>query len=167
MPRFSDPFAESISLRGSKPQFAYAEKPQPLLQARKIEQRGLKGKNEVTYCVLDDVSDPKAKDKDRRQPPRKRTRLRCGKILDRNGKFLIECQVHDRTVKGAHLRLMSAVTLPRIIQYFDDEQRAIFEAEIIWRKNTEVGIHFLTKLNAQALNAGKRSAVAGKYYAVS
>jgi hypothetical protein len=165
MPRFSDPLDKSVSLRGSKPQFAYAEKPQPLLQARKIDPHSSNGADEVTYRVLDSV--PDAKGKDRRQPPRKRTRLRCGKILDRNGRFLIECQVHDRTANGAHLRLMSSIALPRHIQYFDDEQRAILDAEIIWRKKAEIGVHFLTALDARAVNSGKRSAVSGKYYAVS
>jgi hypothetical protein len=155
---------EALSLRGSKPQFAYPERPQPLLEAQKVDRLSARS-GAVTYTVAD--SPPKPNGQDRRDPPRKRTRLRCGKILDQHGKFLIECQVHDRTAVGAHLRLIKPVGLPRHIKFFDDEQGVVLDADVIWRKKGEVGIQFWTKLNGQTTRSGLHSALGGKYYAVT
>jgi hypothetical protein len=166
MPRpFSRP-NETSSQQGPKPPFAQAQKPKPLLEGQKVG--SLSGRSPdglVTYSVL--APPPKPNGQDRRNPPRRRTRLRSGKVLDRSGKFLIECQVRDRSPEGAQLRLMKAVVLPRHIQFFDDEQGALLDAEVIWRKNGEIGIQFRTKLNAQAFKSGSRSALGGKYYAVT
>jgi hypothetical protein len=164
MPRPFDQ-SDAPSLKGSKPQFTHAERPQPLLDALKVDHlTAQRDSGEVTYTVTDPA---KPKNQDRRDPPRKRTRLRSGKVLDQNGKFLTECQVHDRSPRGAHLRLIKSVALPRYIKYFDDEQGALLEAEVIWRKKAEVGIQFRTKLNGQAIRAGLRSPAGGKYYAVT
>jgi hypothetical protein len=165
MPHSSNPF-DTLFQQGSKPQ--PTNKPQPLLQARKVDRSAPSQNNgEVTYCVIDmPAKSGKGNDR-RRDPARKRTRLRCGKILDMQGKFLIECQIHDRSIYGAHLRPMNMMALPRHIKFYDDEQRALLDAEVIWRKNGEIGIQFLTKLDAQAIRSGKRSALASKYYAVN
>jgi hypothetical protein len=166
MPHFFDPPDEPCSLRGSKSQFAYAEKPKPVLDARKVDHAAARqGEGIVTYSVTEIA--PKPKGQDRRDPPRKRTRLRCGKILDQRGKFLIECQVHDRSAHGAQLRLMGAVALPRHIRFFDDEQGALVDAEVIWRRKDEIGVQFRTKIDGQAVRSGRRSALGGKYYAVT
>ncbi len=165
MPRPFDQSDAPFSPKGANPRSAHAERPQPLLDAFKVDQiTAQRSEGEVTYTVTD-LS--KLKGQDRRDPPRKRTRLRCGKVLDQNGKFLIECQVYDRSPRGAHLRLIKSVALPRYIKYFDDEQGALLEAEVIWRKKAEVGIQFRTKLNGQAIRSGQRSAAGGKYYAVT
>jgi len=168
MPHRFDPVDESFSFKGSKPKSASAVKPQPLLQAQKVDRLSPVGNDcGVTYCVVETPLDKgKGKDK-RRDPPRKRTRLRCGKVLDQRGKFLIECQVYDRSIYGAHLRLINPIPLPRRIKFYDDEQHALLEAEIIWRHKSEIGIQYLTKLDAQAMKLGKLSAVSGKYYAVN
>jgi len=138
------------------------------LQARKVDQlEPFRNSGEVTYCIADTPLKPGRSNDQRRYPPRKRTRLRCGKILDMQGKFLIECQIYDRSIYGAHLRPMNTMPLPGRIKFYDDEQRALLDAEVIWRKNGELGIQFLTKLNAQAIKLGKRSALASKYYAVN
>lgn len=162
MSRPFDPDKPS-SLRGSRPQFAYPERQQPLLEAQKVDRLSARG-GAVTYTVTD--GPPKSNGQDRRDPPRKRTRLRCGKILDQHGKFLIECQVHDRTAVGAHLRLVKPMTLPDHIKFFDDEQGGVLDADVIWRKKGEVGIQFWTKLNGQPIRS-VRSSLGGKYYAVT
>jgi hypothetical protein len=169
MPRSFDPFSEPFSPKGSKIKSAHTDKPQPLLQAQKVDRLSpLQSNSGVTYRVILDAPPDAGKGKDkRRAPPRKRTRLRCGKLLDQHGKFLIECQVHDRSVYGAHLRLVSGISLPRRIKFYDDEQRTLIDAEVIWRQKGDVGIQYLTKLDAQAVRLGKRSALDGKYYAVN
>jgi hypothetical protein len=165
MSRPSAPPDEPLFPQGSKPQFASAEKSKPLLDARKVDSFSASRRDgEVTYTVTDILTKPKGQD--RRGPARKRTRLRCGKVFDQSGTFLIECRVHDRSPRGAQLRLMRLVALPRRIKFFDDEQGALRDAEVIWRKNGEIGIQFLTKLNGQAIKK-EHSALGGKYYAVS
>jgi hypothetical protein len=168
MPRSFDPFNEEVSPEGSKTHSADVEKPQPLLQAQRVDRLSpLTSDCDVTYWVVETPPDKgKGKDK-RRGPPRKRTRLRCGKILDQRGKFLIECQVYDRSINGAHLRLMRIMSLPRRIKFYDDEQRILIDAAVIWRQKGEIGIQYLTKLDAQAMKSGKYSALDGKYYAVN
>ena len=42
---------------------------------------------------------------DKRIYPRRRTRLRSGKVTDRDGRFLAECQIYDRSPNGARLRV--------------------------------------------------------------
>jgi hypothetical protein len=169
MPRNFDPFSESTFSKGSKNQSRHADKPQPLLQAQKVDRlEPIKTNGAVTYRVIEEDLPDIGKGKDRRRaPPRKRTRLRCGKILDQHGKFLIECQVHDRSIYGAHLRLVNTIALPRRIKFYDDEHRTLIEAEIIWRQKGEIGIQYLTALNAQTIRSGKRSALDSKYYAVN
>ena len=165
MSRPFDRSNQDSSLRGSKPQFAYPERPQPLLNAYKVDRLSPGWSHgEVTYTISDI---PKPQGQDRRDPPRKRTRLRCGKVLDQNGKFLIECQVHDRSPRGAHLRLVKSVAVPRHIKFFDDEHGVLVEAEVIWRKKADLGIEFRTRLNGQAIRSGLRSGAGGKYYAVT
>ncbi len=138
----------------------------PLLEARKVGHlEAPAGTGLVTYCV-NEPPPLKKKQDDRREPPRKRTRLRCGKILNQKGTFLIECQIHDRSASGAQLRLMGAVALPRMIKFFDDERGALLDAQVIWKKDGEIGIRFLSELNAEAFRSGRRSALGSKYYAV-
>jgi hypothetical protein len=137
----------------------------PLLDAVKVTHLSSQNaKQSVTYCVTDVPSN--AKSQDRRRLQRKRTKLRCGKVLDSRGNFLIECQVRDRSVSGAQLRLMRSVTLPRRIKLYDDEYGALLDADVIWRRNSEIGVQFTTKLNAQSIRLGRLSALAGKYYAL-
>lgn len=137
----------------------------PMIDAIKVSYlSSLNAKQSVTYCVTDMPSN--AKDQDRRRLQRKRTKLRCGKVLDSKGNFLIECQVRDRSVSGAQLRLMRGVTLPRRIKLYDDEYGALLDANVIWRRNSEIGVQFTTKLNAQSIKLGRLSALAGKYYAL-
>jgi|GEM_PF-1984211 len=166
---------EPFSSRDSQSSFGRAVKHPPLLQARKVEHLpAAKGCKDVTYCVIEnnaklteqETAGRETAGEDRRKPQRKRTRLRCGKVLDQHGKFLVECQVHDRSDYGAQLRLIAAISLPPRIKFFDDEQGALIDAKVIWRKKREIGIKFETKMGAQAIKSGQRSALGGKYYAV-
>jgi len=160
---------EPFSSRDFKSAFSQAGKQPPLLQAQKIDHPlAPKSGPDVTYCVIETPAKTGQKEngQDRRKPIRKRTRLRCGKVLDQYGKFLVECQVHDRSAYGAQLRLLAAIALPPRIRFFDDEQGALIGAKVVWRKKNEIGIKFETKMDAQAIRSGQRSALGAKYYAV-
>ena len=79
----------------------------------------------------------------RRSNPRQRTRLRSGKVAKMNGSFLAECQIFDRSEKGARLRLAESKELPEHIRLFDDEHNTLSVAVIIWVKDNEIGVEWL------------------------
>jgi len=104
---------------------------------------------------------------EKRSERRRRTRLRAGKILDCRNAFLIECLVHDRSPDGARLRLVAPVALPDSIRLFEDEDRRLAAADVIWRNGQEIGIRFRPGQSDLAMTARARAAMAGPYYAVA
>jgi hypothetical protein len=137
----------------------------PVLDAAKVSDASrLRDKSCVVYWVKEVAQT--TKDQERRGPQRKRTRLRCGKVLDGHSELIIECQVHDRSTYGARLRLMNTLPLPPRIRVYDDEHGALLEAKVIWQKDDSVGVQFLTEINARTKRLGKISKYAGKYYAL-
>ncbi len=139
-------------------------KPAPLLEAAKLDgPRSQKDAQGASYRVTEP---PAAKDDDRRSLRRKRTRLRAGKILDRDNRFLVECQIRDRSMFGAQLRPIEPVILPRLIRFYDDEKATLIEAEVVWRQNGEIGVQFGPKVNSRLMSAAQLAGLAGKYYAV-
>ena len=135
-----------------------------LLDAMKVPAAAFRPGTGVTYTVVE--ARPPDRN-ERRAEPRRRTRLRSGKVLDAKNRFLIECQVHDRSARGARLRLVADVSAPAKIHLFDDEAKMVCEAQIIWRSNQELGVVFLAHVNADGLRPAERTALSGKYYAVS
>jgi hypothetical protein len=116
---------------------------------------------EVSYCVLDE-----AKGEARRQP-RRRTRLRTGKIIDLANSFLVECQIHDRSATGARVRLMAPLALPALLRLFEDEAGDAVDARLVWSKGREAGLRFSNHPQARPLSASDRATLAGKYYAAN
>jgi hypothetical protein len=116
----------------------------------------------LTYTVIEKPTDAGEK----RTEARRRTRLRSGKILDARNKFLVECQVYDRSPRGARVRLVANVFMPPRLRLFDDETKVVRDARIIWRRNHELGISFATRSSADDLRPSERAALAGKFYAV-
>jgi len=109
----------------------------PLLDAIKVS-GGESKPGEVTYRVLD----PARMSGDKRAETRKRTRLRSGKVLDGTNKFLIDCQIHNRSEHGARLILVAKVKLPRRIRLFSDLEGELLEAAIAWQRGQNVGVIF-------------------------
>jgi len=158
MPIF--PPSPAVLKRGVKP------KPSVLIEAGKVANRTeMSSRNEASYWAVE-VSAADIKSGDRRGPSRKRTRLRSGKILDPRNKFLMECQVHDRSVYGAQLHLLKQIALPRSIRLYDDEHGALLDAKVIWQKNGRAGIRFLTQIDERTKTLGRISNYAGKYFAI-
>jgi hypothetical protein len=134
-----------------------------ILDAIKVPAAAFVPGTAVTYTIIE----ARAADRhERRAEPRRRTRLRSGKVLDAKNKFLIECQVHDRSMRGARLRLVANVSAPANIHLFDDEAKIVRKARIIWRRKQELGVTFVAHANVDDLRPAERSALAGKYYAV-
>lgn len=114
---------------------------------------------ECTYAVIDTPA------RDKRSRPRQRTRLRTGKILDRDGRFLTECLIYDRSEHGGRLRLPAGVGLPPAIQLYDDQNATLLQADVVWRTGREAGLTFRAApatARTRALEAEMRR----RYYAV-
>lgn len=118
---------------------------------------------ECTYTIIDAPRPATAGDKRRR--PRQRTRLRTGKILDRDGHFLTECLIYDRSDGGGRLRLPAGIVLTASIQLYEDQSATLLQADIVWRMEREVGVRFRAAVStprSRALEAEMRR----RYYAV-
>jgi len=102
----------------------------------------------------------------RRDEPRRRTRLRSGKVANMNGSFLIDCQIFDRSQKGARLRLSESCQLPDHIKLFDDEHNTLSVAVIIWADDRDIGVEFLTGPDSVATDGKEHAALGGRYYAL-
>lgn len=112
----------------------------PELEGRRLyRQRSLLSRwqternNFVDYCHLSDTPS------DRRRENRRPCRLRWGKALDLNNRFLTECLVVNRTLGGARLRLARNIVVPTRFQLFEDDTGAISAAEVVWRRAHEIG----------------------------
>ena len=95
-----------------------------------------------TYTVLIDPKPASKAGDDRRDAPRRRTRLRSGKIVDARDGFVTECIVHDLSDTGMRLRVPAGVTLPASFQVYDDQSGRLQRATVSWRRADEAGIHF-------------------------
>ena len=102
---------------------------------------------------------------DKRIYARRRTRLRSGKITDRDGRFLTECQIYDRSPNGARLRVTTGVPVPDRILLFDDQLSWLCAGTIAWRRANEVGVRFSLIYDADLVRRVTQK-LSGKYYAV-
>lgn len=76
---------------------------------------------------------------DRRRESRRPRRLRWGKALDADNRFLTECPVVNRSLGGACLRPAGNIILPARFQLFEDDTGGISVAEAVWRRKREIG----------------------------
>lgn len=110
----------------------------PLSRASIFDLFRRKPRGDVTYSVLSTTGSA-ARPDERRNAPRRRTRLRSGKVLDRANTFLVETSILDRSAGGLRLRLAHDCELPEIFHLFDDENECIFALRVIWRRQTTLG----------------------------
>jgi hypothetical protein len=143
MPTASDPISEAG----------------PLLDAVKRDPADAAAQGEASYCVIADAGT------DARAGPRRRTRLRSGKIIDLDNGFLVECQIFDRSAFGARVRLVAPADLPPALRLFEDEAGDAVNARLVWRKGSEAGLRFSGHLDRSPLTPAERARLGGKYYA--
>jgi hypothetical protein len=90
----------------------------------------------VTYTVLSE-SGPKFVE--RRSEVRRSIRLQSGKVLNDKDQFLTEFIFRNRTRVGIQLKLATRVSLPRLVQLYDDRQDELIVARVIWQNGGNVG----------------------------
>ena len=104
----------ALPLHHPRPQSRRANR--PVIDAIKLIRPGDGDpRADFTYCVV------KPKDAgDKRSARRRRTRLRSGKLLDPRNALLIDCQIYDRSEKGARIRLIGECPVPRSIRLYEE-----------------------------------------------
>jgi hypothetical protein len=101
--------------------------------------------------------------RDRRSSLRRRTRLRSGKIVDPGSRFLIDCQIYDRSDGGARLRLLASASVPAKIQLFEALPESLTDATVVWRREREIGICFEPPARPRKLSKTELMLLRGGY----
>ena len=97
--------------------------------------------------------------KEQRLHPRRRARLRGGKLADLDDRFLTECTLFDVSDAGVGLLVPEDVVLPPELLLYDDLDKTIALARVCWRNGKQLGISYdvppasVTLFNAQRLRA--------------
>jgi len=99
----------------------------------------------------------------KRLEARRRTHLQCGMVLDLHNRFLIDCQIYDRSSRGARLRLAAGLNLPRRIRLFDERAKQMLDAEIAWRSGQNIGVSFLARAGPPCLSEAQITALRRKF----
>lgn len=73
--------------------------------------------------------------------PRHRT-LKGGKIVVNDGFSTFDCKVRNMSDTGARLQVTSILGIPERFKLAMDDGRG-FDCEVAWRKEGELGVHFL------------------------
>lgn len=101
---------------------------------------------------------------DRRRRNRHRTRLRSGKIVSIEGRFLIECQFRDLADGGAQIWPVRDFEPPDRFWVFDDHERSVTYAEVVWRKGPGIGVSFDDKPQGCSISRERIAYLSRKYY---
>lgn len=132
----------------------------PVLEAVKLTRGNFARARGASYTVIE----PPAACRNKRLEARRRTHLRCGMVLDLNNRFLIDCQIYDRSSRGARLRLAANLKLPRRIRLFDDLAKQMLNAEIAWRRGQLVGLRFFQPADPPCLSEAQIAALRRRFY---
>ncbi|CUW45718.1 hypothetical protein B3286c2_0843 [Brucella vulpis] len=103
---------------------------------------------------------------ERRREERQRTRLRSGKIVNLDGRFVVECQFIDIAPHGAKIRVREALYLPERFWLFDYHYARALLARLAWRKRREFSVEFIIDPTVIPLDEERLAHLAGKYYSL-
>ena len=78
--------------------------------------------------------------KERRGENRTRTRLRDGVLAEGRGRVLCDCQIRDRSKRGARLQLDSDTPLPQRFLLADPASKTRFRAALVWQDGRDAGV---------------------------
>lgn len=100
----------------------------------------------------------------RRRANRVSTRLKPGKLLSPEGRFLADCAITDRSGNGARVRVFGGVDLRPQMILFDETETRAWAAQLAWDEGSEAGLKFLSDSRPVPDEIVHR--IAGRYYAV-
>jgi hypothetical protein len=81
-------------------------------------------------------------DPDRRASPRHAVR-KDGKIIFVDQPFFIECAIRNMSEGGALLTMLVNFPLPKEIMLWEEKSGTIYECDVVWRRESQVGVRFL------------------------
>lgn len=110
-----------------------------MVAARRVAEGGASSPSEFTYAV---IREPVVAGGERRATVRRRTRLRSGKVVGADGRFVTDCLIANRSAGGGLMRLPAALVLPERILVYDDQSGDLLAATVMWRRDRDVGLRF-------------------------
>ncbi len=119
-------------------------------------------RGEVVYWV----SAPEAGHPDKRASAREKTRLRSAKLLDAAYRFVCECRICDRSLRGIRLLLARNIKVPRRMAVHIDETGEVRGARVVWRKGLVIGLSLHERAPPGAIRPSDRHALRGRYYGI-
>jgi hypothetical protein len=139
----------------------------PVINARKLDRPADGGMHPgFSYYVVKTSYAAMARDAgDHRQVHRHRTRLRSGKVLDPCNGFLSDCQIYDRSERGARIRLTRDIPVPGTFRLYEDWPESLNEANVIWRKDRELGLRFNLAAQPRRISRSQLASLRGRFYA--
>ncbi|MFD1694904.1 PilZ domain-containing protein [Roseibium aestuarii] len=79
---------------------------------------------------------------EQRTYPRRRTRLRSGKLTSLSDRFLTECAIFDVSDGGIGMIVPERLDLPEELIVYDDRDKTLAEVRVCWRKGRQMGVAF-------------------------
>jgi hypothetical protein len=79
-----------------------------------------------------------------RKSERKRALLGA-KVVSRDGIYSCDCSIRDRSATGARIKISNAVTIASPFFLVDHASQVMFEAKVVWRDASQVGLEFLDR----------------------
>lgn len=80
--------------------------------------------------------------KEQRLHPRRRARLRGGKLADLTDRFLTECTLFDVSDGGVGLLVPEDIVLPLEVLLYDDRDKTLAVVRLCWRNGNQLGVAF-------------------------
>ena len=103
-------------------------------------------------------------EREKRGSSRMPTRLRPGKLLTEEGRFIGDCAITDRTEVGVRVRVFEPHRLPAEMSLFDERDTLRWGVELVWTEGADAGLRFTGP--SSAVGEDDVTRIAGRYYAV-
>lgn len=71
---------------------------------------------------------------------RRRT-LRAAKVVYGDYRYIVDCVVRDTSSEGMRIRCDHAREIPQDFFIYDPTEQSLRKAEVMWRKDNELGLH--------------------------
>ncbi len=79
---------------------------------------------------------------EKRATTRRRT-LRAAKIVYGDYRYIVDCVVRDASAAGVRIRCNHANEIPHEFYIYDPTEHTLRKAEVVWRREMELGLHFV------------------------
>ncbi|WP_152046107.1 PilZ domain-containing protein [Aureimonas psammosilenae] len=102
---------------------------------------------------------------ERRRERRNRTRLRPGKVVGEDQRFLADCTILDRSSNGLRVRCFGPIENgDDKVAVFDENEGILLSGRIAWSRDSEIGID--VEGDGKPADDATRRRLSGPYYAV-